>query len=88
MVFTLQFMGRIRNIKDLKERSIARACNSQSDSIDSEIKIVTKNSQTKTWACSLLDKYTKNLQIYYNITRTEDCMCATLGNTSFNWTSN
>ena len=61
MVFTLQFMGCIHNIKDLIERSIWCAINSQSESIGSEIKSVTKNSQTKTLACSLLDKYTKNL---------------------------
>ena len=40
-----------------------RACNSHNDSIDGEIKSVTKNSNTKTWIFSLLGilgKYTEN----------------------------
>ena len=43
-----------------------RACNSHSDSIDSEIKSVTKNSNTKTWTFGLLGvlrKYTENSKI-------------------------
>ena len=38
------------------------ACNSHSDSIDSEIKSVTKNSSTETWTFSLLEKYTENFK--------------------------
>ena len=47
--------------------AVERACNSHSDSIDGEIKSVTKNSNTKTWIFSLLGvlgKYTENSKIF------------------------
>ena len=50
----------------LMKREGQRACNSHSDSIDGEIKSVTKNSNTKTWTFSLLGvlgKYTENSKI-------------------------